>query len=337
VEIDHDRAGRGQWNAGGDRLMDWSAMREEGLGSFTISGLPPTIELPALPHAVTMFLERSNDESVSVQELAHILETDTGLTMEILKYVNSSFLGLRQKARSVSQALSLLGRRQARMLVFATGTEAALRSRKSKLINHGAFWNASLQKALFAREVALLLKTDADVAFAGALLQDYLLPVLTNDLLDQYLEFVGSRERLPETLCEFEQNRFGWDHALAGGFLARCWSLPDELVCCILYHHSGLRILAHPQLGRSPVAAVALSAMLPEQLRQHYHGLELLSKLETKWPAFQLERLAEAVDEQQEAMNLGVRNDYPLLRRCQSLAAGPDAYQDGTLEAVSAA
>ena len=145
-----------------------------------------------------------------------------------------------------------------------------------------------------------MLQTDADVAFSGALLQDYLLPVLSNDLIDTYLEFVQNRETLPETLCEFEHNRFEWDHALAGACLAYRWNLPDELVCCILYHHSGLRILAHPQLGRTAVAAVALSAMLPEQLRQHFHGLELLSKLEQKWPAFRLEDIAQKVDQQHE-------------------------------------
>jgi len=169
------------------------------------------------------------------------------------------------------------------------------------------------------------------------LLQDYLLPVLSNDLIDTYLEFVQNREGLPETLCEFEFGHFKWDHALAGACLAHRWNLPDELVCCILYHHSGLRILAHPQLGRTAVAAVALSAMLPEQLRQHFHGLELLSKLQQKWPAFRLESIAQKVDQQHEEMNLGVRNDFPLSRRCACMAGAPEAYQDGSLKAISAA
>src|SRR3984957_17509245 len=313
--------------------MDWATMRAEGLATFTMEVMPPTIQLPALPHAVTLFMERSADEAATERDLAEILETDTGLTFELLKYVNSSFLGLRQKATTVNQALSLLGRRQSRMLVMATGAQASLQARKSKLINQQAFWNASLQKALFAREIAHMLQTDADVAFSGALLQDYLLPVLSNDLVDTYLEFVQNREGLPETLCEFEYSHFKWDHALAGACLAHRWNLPDELVCCILYHHSGLRILAHPQLGRTAVAAVALSAMLPEQLRQHFHGLELLSKLEQKWPAFHLEEIAQKVDQQHEDMNLGIRNDFPLSRRCGCVAGAPEAYQDGSLKA----
>jgi hypothetical protein len=156
--------------------MDWAAIRAEGLSGFAMTAIPPTIQLPALPHAVTLFMQRSTNEAVPSEELAKILETDASLTIELLRYVNSSFLGLRQKAKTVQQALSLLGRRRSRMLVFATGTEAALRSRKSKLINQSAFWNACLQKALFAREVAKLLGTDIEVAFAGGLLQDFCSP-----------------------------------------------------------------------------------------------------------------------------------------------------------------
>ena len=101
--------------------------------------------------------------------------------------------------------------------------------------------------------------------------------------------------------------------------LAHIWQLPEELVCCILYHHSGLQILTDRTLGRSPVAATAISALLPDHLCQHLRGLELLTKLERSWPAFSLERLAESVDEQFANMSLGIRNTSPLLERCKSL------------------
>ena len=124
-------------------------------------------------------------------------------------------------------------------------------------------------------------------------------------------------------------------HAVAGASLARRWNLPDDLVCCILFHHHGLRILVHPQMKRSPVAAVALSALLPDQLRQHLSGLELLVKLQEKWPAFRLEELAKIVDEKQQALGLGVRNDFPLSRRCRPALGDASVYNDGTLNAAA--
>jgi serine/threonine-protein kinase len=313
-------------------MIDWVEVRTEGLRDFTLSAMPPTLSLPALPHAVTRFLERSADENVPMEELARIVETDAGLTVEVLKRVNSSASGVRVRVKSAAQALSLLGRRPSRMFLTTIGTEAAIRARKSRLINQNAFWNVSLQRALFAREVANLLKTDAEAAFAGGLLQDFLLPLLTNELFDQYMEFVGQVQPNPAALAEFEQTRFDWDHAMAGACLACQWNLPDELVCCILYHHAGLRILSHPKLGRSAVAAVALAALIPDALHPH-QGMDQLAKLETVWPDFCLETLAESVDRQQEEAAVGVRNDFPLSRRLKGLKA--DQQPAGQIEAES--
>lgn len=314
--------------------LDWTAIRTEALGPFTLQALPPTLKLPALPHAVTLFIEKSKDEQTPLKELAGIVETDTGLTLELLKHVNSAYLGIRQKPKTVLQSLTLLGLRQSRLFLITTGTQAAVCARKSRLMNQTSFWNASLQKALFAREVARLLQTDADVAFAGSLLQDYLLPVLTSELYESYVAFVDQRAAMPECLCEYEQQNFGWNHAVAAACLAYRWKLPDDLVCCLLFHHHGLQILADPRLARSPVSAVALSALLPDQMRQHYQGLEQLVALQQKWPAFQLEELVKRVDSEHAASGLGVVNDFPLSRRCKQIlsslkggTANPDLHE----------
>jgi HD-like signal output (HDOD) protein len=315
--------------------MDWSAIRDEALGDLTKSLLPPDVKFPALPQAVTLFVQRSRDESVPLQELARILEADSGLTIQLLKYVNSSYQAVKKKVVCVVQALSLLGSQQSLRFVIATGMEAAIRAHASRLINQNALWSTNLQKAIFAREVALLLKTDPEVAFVGSLLQDYVLPVLTNDLFDDYREFVPSEDTTARSLSEFEQARFGWDHGWVGACLAFGWNLPDELVCCICYHHSGLQILTDHRLGRSPVAATALSALLPDQFCPHNHGLELLKKLESKWPAFNLQRLAESVDRQYVQMGLGIHNSSPLLPRCKSLGQEASAASVATIEAAA--
>jgi HD-like signal output (HDOD) protein len=315
--------------------MDWVAIRDEALGDLTTSLLPPDVKFPALPQAVTLFVQRSRDESVPLQDLAKILEADSGLTIQLLKYVNSSFLAVKKKVVSVVQALSLLGSQQSLRFVIATGMEAAIRAHASKLINQNALWSTNLQKAIFSREVALLLKTDPEVAFVGSLLQDYVLPVLTNDLSEDYRDFVPSEDTTARSLSEFEQARFGWDHGWVGACLAFGWNLPDELVCCICYHHSGLQILTDHRLGRSPVAATALSALLPDQFCPNNHGLELLKKLESKWPAFNLQRLAESVDRQYVQMGLGIHNSSPLLPRCKSLGQEGSAGSVATMEAAA--
>lgn len=297
--------------------IDWDVICDQSLGEFVLESLPPTIKLPALPIAVTRFVEKAEDESIGLKELAGIVETDSGLTVELLKHLNSTYVGLRHKVNSVHQGLSLMGRRQSSMFLITTGMEAAVRAKKSKLINQSCFWNASLQKALFAKEVAKILRADEDAAFAGALLQDFLLPVVTNDLTDEYVDFIQNRSDREACLSTHEQNKFGWNHALAGACLAHRWHLPGDLVCCILFHHYGLHMLAHPELKRTAVTAVAISALLPDQIRQQFNGLEQLLVLQERWSAFDLERLVNLVDENHEKLGLGVQNDFPLARRCK--------------------
>ena len=315
----------------------WQELIQQHLAGQTISVLPPTLKLPALPLAVTQFLEKSRRPDTSLKELSRIIETDSGLTLELLRYVNSAFIDLRHKANTVQQALSLLGQRQSTTFLITTGMEAAVRARKSKLINQGCFWNACLQKALFAREVAKLIGADQDMAFAGAMLQDFLLPILTNDLFEDYLGFVERRQEQPQLITQFEQAAFGWDHALAGACLAHRWYLPDEIVCCVLMHHHGLRLLADAQLCRSSVAAVAISSLLPDQLRQNYSGLEQLLLLEQKWPAFNLDELVNRVDQIHEESGLGVRNDFPLARRCKPAIDRHHEICDGMLHTEASA
>ncbi|HEY2249571.1 MAG TPA: HDOD domain-containing protein, partial [Planctomycetaceae bacterium] len=196
--------------------IDWATLLQDALGDFAVAALPPTMRLPALPLAVTQFIQKSNDPRARLQDLAKIIETDSALTLELLKHVNSAFVGMRTRASSARQALMLLGMRPSRNLLMTVGTKAAVQARQSRLVNQNCFWNEALQKALFAKEVAVLLKTDPEVAFAGSLLQDYLLPVLTNELYDDYLEFIKMRDRRAVNLWDFEQATFGWDHALVG-------------------------------------------------------------------------------------------------------------------------
>ena len=86
-----------------------------------------------------------------------------------------------------------------------------------------------------------------------------------------------------------------------------------------MFHHLGLKILADPRLARSSAAAVAISALLPDQLRQHLTGLDQLAMLEEKWPAFDLAAIVEIVDREHVGVDPGIDNDFPLSRRCKQI------------------
>jgi len=58
------------------------------------------------------------------------------------------------------------------------------------------------------------------------------------------------------------------------------WNLPDELICCVCLHHNGTSLLANEKLKDTAPAAVAVSCLIPDPLRQEADGFERLIELE---------------------------------------------------------
>ena len=301
-------------------MIDWADLWVRTIGADSKAAPPKNIRLPALPTAVTEFTRLSADPEVPDKKLAAIVEQDAGLTCALLKEANSTFYGLTKKASTTQQALNLLGIRQCKLLVLATGVKLAMQAVQSKLINFRNFSNANLERALFAREVARLMKADVDLAFAGALLQDCLLPAMTNEMYPKYVRFLSAQDSRPTSLSAYEQRELGWDHALASARVMAAWRFPDDLVCCVAYHHRLAEVVRDPQLWGSAIAAVALSGLLPDQMRQTPDGLEQLAMLEQAWPEFRLTEVVDVVDQQFREFS-PTANDFPLRARCRKVLA----------------
>ena len=195
----------------------------------------------------------------------------------------------------------------------------ALPAKKLKLINLASFWNANLERALFAKRLARILKTDEELAFAAGLLQDFLIPVLTNELDNDYVNFLTQTDSDPKSLVDFEASTFGWDHAGAAANVMFDWGFPDDLVCCVFYHHRGLSVLADEKLGQSAAAAVALAGLMPDSFRQSPNGLQQLEKLACNWSDFDLHTVAKDVFSEYEPHALESTNYIPFKTHCEKM------------------
>ena len=299
---------------------DWNAIKLSFLAENSDSVLPPSVKLPVLPQALTEFQKKTKDPEADVNELSRIIASDAGLSTELLRIVNTCNTGARAKVTSVKQALVTLGIKSTLLHLTTSGMKQVMRSSSSKLINFQVFWSANLERSLFAREIAALLDTDTEIAFTAGMLQDFLLPLITNELVDDYLEFTEHRDQYSK-LVEFERKKLGWDHAQAAAQIMHAWEFPDELVCCVFFHHRGIEILADEQLGNTPAAAVAISSLLPDALRQEPKGLERLMQLEKKWNALELLPIAEKIDEELHEMTSGGRNHLSFLKAYKHAAS----------------
>lgn len=304
-------------------MINWTEKREALLGMVSEPHLLPDIKLPILPQALVEFSNLADDPRCEIRRLASVVESDTGLTCQLLKAVNASVNGLRHRISSANHAIVTLGIQRTKLQLITVALRNSLPAKQLKVINLATFWNANLERAIFARQIARLLKADEYLAFSAALLVDFLLPVLTNDRADRYIEFLQQTEIAPCELCQFEQQHFGYDHAAAAARVMFEWGFPDDLICCVMLHHQGLTVLADPDLHQSAAAAVAVASLVPDPLRQSAAGLKELQNLSEVWNAFDLEQIAENVYQEYTPQALDSANYIPLrghVRKLQQAA-----------------
>lgn len=301
--------------------IQWTKLREQLIGDRNQSVMPPRVKLPVLPQALIEFNRKAEDPNAGPAELGSVIESDTGLTCDLLRYVNSSTFGLRNKASTAQQAIAMLGIRAAKLFLMSASVEHAMKACKSKLINLQAFCLSNLERALFAKAIARRLRADGDLAYAASILQDFLLPTLSNEQFDVYFKYAQTPENVRRPLVEYEKSALGWDHPLATAQVLMSWNFPDDLNTCVLLHHAGLAVLCDPELGRSAAAAVAVAGLIPDVLRQSGDGLGQLMKLNEIWPDFELSVVAQQVAEQLEVMSPQASQHVSLARRLEKLLA----------------
>ncbi len=220
-------------------------------------------QLPALPQSAIRLLELSQDPNNGPAEFALPIESDPGLTGQVLRFVNSSYFGFSREISSVKLAITLVGIRTIKNFALWSAVFSLMPNPQCGPFDLKKLWQDSLRRGLFARAFGKLLGLkDAEEAFAAALLQDMAVPLLAKELAKDYLALLDQRDNGRVRLSTLERDRFGWTHAQAAAEIARSWNLPAEFADLVEQHCSIEELMANPD-PRPEVVAVAMSALLP--------------------------------------------------------------------------
>jgi len=219
--------------------------------------------LPALPQSAIRLLELSKDPENGPAEYAVPIESDPGLTSQVLRFVNSSYFGFSREISSVKLAITLVGVRTIKNFALWSAVFSLMPNPKCGPFKLKSLWQDSLRRGLFARAVAKLLgMRDPEAPFAAALLQDLAVPLLAKELTARYEKLLEQRGQEGSRLSDLERDAFGWTHAEAGGIIARRWKLPEEFASLIETHGDLDSLLESSELPPA-ATAVALAALLP--------------------------------------------------------------------------
>lgn len=194
---------------------------------------------PAMPGAALKLLSLADAPCATVQQIEDALRQDPGLTANVLKLANSAYFGIPSKIGSVRQAVMLLGLKRLVQMVVTTCAGAVIdRGVPGYDLPAGELWRHSLAVSVAARGLAAELKLPAaDEIFTAGLLHDVGKLILGHFVQEDYPEI----ERALAQGMTFEGAEaavLGIDHAEIGARVLAQWSLPENIVHAVRWHHA---------------------------------------------------------------------------------------------------
>lgn len=204
------------------------------------------IEIPARP----VILERIQGEMLKDEpdfhRLAAIISSDVSLSAGLMKTANSPYFGFRTRARTVAQALILLGLD----VVSRAVAGLVLRHVFVSIPHMERFWDASARIARvsgwLSQELGARDTVRPEDAYTFGLFRDCGIPILLRKFTDYHRTLHDANAETERCFTDIELERHPTHHAEIGYVLAHSWYMPDEACQAIRLHHS-LDALRAPQ------------------------------------------------------------------------------------------
>ena len=188
--------------------------------------------LPTLPGIVVKLTKMAADPDTTSEQMGKVISKDHILAAKLLRLVNSAFYGFPQKISSLSSAIILLGFNVIKSLIISASIFELMESNDVEL------WEHSMGCALACNVIAkrLGIKDPEEISTTG-LIHDIGKVAIKIELPKQHQQILNhvAAKRIP--MWEAEREILGFDHAEAGGWLAKNWNLPANLFEPIACHH----------------------------------------------------------------------------------------------------
>jgi len=180
------------------------------------------------------------DDQSGAEEIGAIIKKDPSMSANLLRIANSALYNRGSDVLSVSQAVSIIGSRRTRDIIFTQGATDSFKTFPNDLLTVTDFWNHSAYCAVAAQLIGQKIRfAQQDILYAAGLLHDIGQLIMFTVCPEESRRALQLSVDQSDGLCPHlaEREIFGFDHGVVGGELARKWALPEQLRVCIEQHH----------------------------------------------------------------------------------------------------
>ncbi len=219
--------------------------------------------VPALSPGASKLLDVMGSGQYEISDIVNVIETDSALTANVLKVVNSASMGLRRELNTVNEAVAFLGDTKVIGIALASAGGDTFNAELAGYHGtRGDLGRHCLWVAIAARELARHTDgaVDKGVAFTAGLLHDIGKAVISDFMVDMVPKLLATKEEIDDgDHLEAEMAVMGTDHAEVGMALANQWKMPQSLIDGIAHHH---RPSEAPDESKAMVYVIHLADML---------------------------------------------------------------------------
>jgi diguanylate cyclase (GGDEF)-like protein/putative nucleotidyltransferase with HDIG domain len=203
--------------------------------------------LPVLGGTVARIRTLADDPNGTTSDLVAVIESDEAFAANLLRYANSAANARPVRARTIRQAVTLLGRRALVRIALEAATYRFLeRFPGGAHLSRGQLHVHAVTVAAYSYTTAELGGAHTDTAHLAGLLHDVGKLLMPAAFGVQPLEDIAAEEPAGAARAALERKRLGLDHAAAGALLVGLSEPDDAVTRAIAYHHGGPTGLACP-------------------------------------------------------------------------------------------
>ncbi len=234
-----------------DQLMSQHPLTPRDLDSlanrYTSTRLRANIEtiteLPVMPWTVQQILTLRDNGNATVEDILLIVEQDPSLAAQVVYWARSPLHGYSGVVDSLRTAIEqVLGLENTLNLLLGSSMSRAFQIPTDGPVGLQAFWRHSVYCASLAAELAKLVPEPANVkpglAHLAGLLHDFGYLVLGHVFPSRFFlfnRFLAVNWHLPRDVVE--RHVLGTEHWHIGAWLMRSWSMPEEVIAAVRWHH----------------------------------------------------------------------------------------------------
>lgn len=197
--------------------------------------------IPSVPKLYQRLLAEVSIKETSIDRIGELISSDIGMSAKMLQIVNSAFFGISRKIKDIREVVKLLGLDVIKSLVLSIDVFTKYDEKIVSDFSINELISHSLICAGFAKEIAIVEKLDKEIinnSYMAGMLHDLGRLIIVANLPEKYVEIVDMVKQDNLTFYEAEKKALNATHAELGGYLAKLWGLPDDIVEAITFHHT---------------------------------------------------------------------------------------------------